>query len=487
MGYYDLVVNDIPLGLLSISRYVKDYNIIIVDQRIKGWEKKLEEALKLNPLAIGFTVTTGGQIGFALGVSKIVKEKYNKLPVIWGGIHPTLLPEETLKNPCIDIVVASQAEFIFPRLLRALEKNELHTVPGIFYKEEGLIRQNQITEDNIKLDNLEFLPYQLIQFENYTNHAHYKFGNVLSIETGRGCPHRCVYCYNSTVKRRQWQIMSPERIIEHIQHLKKYTGFDGINFVDDDFFINKERVFKLLQLLKKEKKKFYWGCETGIRDLLGLDKTFLKELEDSGLRWILLGAESGSEKILQKIGKKLKVNEITELNKRLKKYNFYPMYNFMNGYIWEDINDLKKSSLLILQLLKDNKKANIQTFHIVVPYPGTRYLEVCINEGLTKPKQLEEWIDYNPDDWIDYSPWLDKKQKDLLKTLYIASIYIDKKIYINVMERTILAILIKFFRLVYYPIAWLRFRFCSGAMAIENRIFYGFKKYSPVLNENKPK
>ena len=477
MGYYDLVVNDIPLGLLSVSRYVKDHKITVIDQRMEGWEKELKNALSLKPAAVGLTVTTGGQIHYALEVSRAIKKEHKDIPVVWGGVHPTMLPEETLENPAVDIVVSGQAEYTFPGLLKALEEKDLSGAHGVFYKEGGAIKSGPAADKELSLNDLSLLPYHLVDFNRYTQHANYMFGNVLSIETGRGCPYKCTYCYNSTKMRRRMQVLSAEKIMEHIRHLRRHVKFDGINFVDDTFFIKKDRVLRLVELLKKEKERFHWGCETGVRELLDMSGDQLKELEETGLKWILLGAESGSRKILDKIDKKLEIREVIELNKKLSGYKFYPMYNFMNGYIWEDRNDLKESCRLVLKLLKENRRANMQTFHIVVPYPGTGYLESCVNAGLKRPGRLENWKNYNPDDWIDTPPWLDKKRKLLLKALYIASIYIDRKVYINVMNNGLLVFFLRLFRALYYPIAYLRFRYCRASLALEVRIFYAFKRF----------
>jgi len=99
MGYYDLVVNDIPLGLLSISRYIKDHKITIIDQRMEGWEKELKDALSLKPSAVCFTVTTGGQIHYALEISRAIKKEHSGIPVVWAGSTPPCSPKRRSKIP----------------------------------------------------------------------------------------------------------------------------------------------------------------------------------------------------------------------------------------------------------------------------------------------------------------------------------------------------------------------------------------------------
>ncbi|HLD29948.1 MAG TPA: cobalamin-dependent protein, partial [bacterium] len=132
MGFYDLVVRNLPLGLLSIVRNLENVRAVIIDQRIPGWQKKLKTALEEKPLAVGLSVTTGLQIAYALEISRAVKRFDADIPVIWGGIHPTLLPEQTVARDCIDIVVKGEAEYTFPELLACLSGNGKESLFAVY-------------------------------------------------------------------------------------------------------------------------------------------------------------------------------------------------------------------------------------------------------------------------------------------------------------------------------------------------------------------
>jgi len=135
----------IPLGLLTIATPldIAGYKVKIIDQRVeKYWKKILLDELKKEPICVGISSMTGPQIKYALEVSKLVKQNSN-IPVVWGGVHPSLLPEQTLKNDFVDIVVQGEGEETFYELVRALkDKSTLNGIKGIWYKEDGKLKRN---------------------------------------------------------------------------------------------------------------------------------------------------------------------------------------------------------------------------------------------------------------------------------------------------------------------------------------------------------
>ncbi|MFH1678643.1 MAG: radical SAM protein [Candidatus Omnitrophota bacterium] len=476
-GYYDLVVRDLPLGLLAISRYIhRDYNVVIVDQRIKGWKKKLDRALTQRPVCFGVTSTTGKQIHYALEISKYVKGK-SDIPVVWGGVHPTLMPEETLQNPYVDIILEGEGEHRFASLVHALDKGlELSGIEGIWYKDSDGVVRGRKKEGYLGLDELPFIPYQILDLREYKGYSIQNYGIIFNIETGRGCPNNCSFCYHSVADKAPWRMMSAERIIEEVLNLKRYINFKGINLVDDNFCADKDRVDRFRELLLKEKLGIVWGSETGIRELKRFSEEELGALEKSGLRWLSIGIESGSQRIMDEIQKGVSLEDADIINRHLAKFNIFPQYNFMCGYIDESKEELKETMSFILKILKDNPRASIQTLNIIVPYPKTRYAGLASHNGMVMPHDLEGWECFNPDDWIDYCPWLDRKEKNLLKTLYVGSLFIDRKVYLNVPQKTFYGNSVRFVYNLFHKLSKARFRTCSAVVPLEAVLFDVFKR-----------
>ena len=476
-GYYDLLIREIPLGLLSISRYLhQKYKITIIDQRVSGWQQLLRSALKEKPLCLGITCTTGKQIDYALKACRLVRSESN-VPIVWGGIHPTLLPEQTLENPLVDIVVEGEGEVAFLKLIEALEEGKsLSDISGVWHKDGGCVMPGHSQGVLLDLDKLPPVPYKLIDLSFYTGFALQNFGSVFMLESSRGCPNRCTFCYNSTFDKSNWRIMSAEKIMENIKYLSSQARLDGINFVDDNFFASAPRTIRLIELMKKDRLNVKWACEASIEQLKKMDDTMLRDLEETGLSWMSIGIETGSEKIMGLIHKDLLIQEALEVNTRLKKFKIIPKYNFMCGFISETKQDLEKTTNLILSLLKNNPRAIIQTFNIAVPYPATKYYQACLEHGLSGPKSLAEWAVFDPDDWIDYCPWLAPKQKRLLKTLYVSSLFIDTKSSLHVSKRSFYYLFIRLIYALYHRIAKFRFSRQSSFFHLEVKLFAIFKR-----------
>ncbi len=478
MGLYDLVVRNIPVGLLALARELSGrYNVVIIDQRLEGWKEKLDRALHNKPICVGITCQTGSQIRYALDVSRSIKQISNA-PIIWGGVHPTLMPEQTLSNEYVDIVAAGEGEITMREAVDALhEGHSLSNIPGLFYKENGAVRSNVSRSGDYDLNAAPPVPYDCIDFRDYAGYAVQNFGkNTYYIETGRGCPYRCDYCYNSGMVNKIRRSLKAEGILNAILHLRRFTPLEGVTFIDDSFLFEKERVFTLTRLLKENKITLSWNCEANIRDINRMTDSELAELEASGLNWLALGVESGSQRILNNSGKSLKIDEIKEAAAKLAKYNFSTRYNFMSGYIGETEKDLKDTTLLIRDLLRHDARASIRGFTTVVPYPKTSFYSAAIKHGLREPQHLEDWESFSPADWGELIPWMNTREKRLRRLLYIASFFIDKKARINA-SMNMMGLMMRALSFLYRPVAFFRFSRHSLFMPVELWGFFLFKKW----------
>ena len=244
-GFYDKIVKSIPLGLLSISRYLdkEGYKIKIIDQRVDGnWQNNLKKELKKSPICFGTTSATGYPIYNALNASKFVKDN-SDIPVVWGGIHTTLLPKQTIANKNIDVVMKGEGELTFYNLVKDIEKNKsLENVKGICYKEGRKIIEN-VNASYLDLNELPLVPYHLIKFKDYSQ---FSYGRDISMETSRGCPMNCTFCYEPVVSNHKWRCMEPKKVIENIKYVVDKFKVNNIWFLDDNFFVDIKRANKIV-------------------------------------------------------------------------------------------------------------------------------------------------------------------------------------------------------------------------------------------------
>jgi anaerobic magnesium-protoporphyrin IX monomethyl ester cyclase len=465
--FCDIVNRELPLGLLTIASMIeKEYEVVIIDQRIDGWCDKLLKTIKKGPLCAGITVVTGKQIHYALQISKIIRDNSNT-KIVWGGIHPTLSPIQTLENKYVDVVVEGEGEIVFKEIINRIELNKsLEGINGVWFKKNGKITGEHLSKTSIDLNLIPQLPYYLVDLQNYQSKSNKN--DIFRIEAGRGCVHRCVFCYHTGMPYNGHRMVSAEKIIEKIIHIKKYAKIDKVRLIDDTFFLEKERVLEFIRLLKLNKINIKWEAEANLNDIKKLNDEEITELQGSGLRQIQIGVDSGSEKILRFLNKSLDLNCLKKENKRLNKYNIQIKYNFLVGYIGEDIEDLKCTTKLIDDLEKENVKASTQVINIVLPFPNTKYYELAVKNGYEAPRHLEEWV------YLDHNmlhmkmlPWFSKEKLGIYDMLKLTSFVVG-----NNTDSNLIKLLFK----LYYPIAKYRFKHLFYRFTVEVKIFSTIKK-----------
>ncbi len=413
---------DLPLSLLAVSNLVsRDYNVKIIDQRVDPhWEESLKQELKSQPLCVGVTAMTSPQIHFALEAAKIVKEENgDSTRLVWGGVHATLLPEQTVQHPLVDIVVVGEGELSFRNLLRALEKKQnLANVRGITFKHGDKVIKTE-AEDFVDIENLPELPYHLVGVEKYIGSQGRFLGETtrsLIFISSRGCPWQCTYCCNPRLSRRRWRSMSAKKTYEQLADLVGRFDLDAVTFHDEEFLINGARAEKIAALIDG---KFRWWIQ-GRMD--GLRRVNLSKMEKGGLCAVQPGIESGSERILKLIKKGETVADMIEANRRLAQTSIEPLYNLMMGFPTETYDELMQSVDLAIQLLDDNPKAQISGFYVLVPYPGTEIFDFAMEHGFNPPDSLEKWTVFHRQHLA--TPWI-QDRLNLLETIMFTSKLID--------------------------------------------------------------
>lgn len=470
-GKYDAFVKDLPLGVLCAGRsaFAAGYDLEILDQRVDpAWEKRLITVLRnKHPLLVGLSVMTGKPIHYALEISRLVK-KYSDAPVVWGGIHPTILSDSTLKNECIDFLIRGQGELPLLALAKALENDNgpLHEVPALSYKTNGQMVHNPAGRAP-EFDELPDIPYALVDVNKYLRfEANEK---VFSIITSLGCPHQCAFCYSSSYSGRLWK---PEKVEHTIARMEDIIGKykpDYLSVIDNDFFVDLRRAKALFEALEKKK----WPIKIGFRgaridELYRMDDEFLGLMQRVGVRHLHIGAESGSQQILNLMLKKVSTDQIFEVNRKLSKFpGLLPTYNFFSGVPTETIEDIQASIEMIFRLLKENPHCQISGFNQFTPYPGTELFRLSVQHGLKPPEDLEGWINYDESDCAKNNPWIDNKRKRLLDTLYFTGFFIDHKFQMHFTGNSLRNRLFRYIAIAYRPVAKLRFKNSITAMPVE--------------------
>jgi len=357
---YDVVIYNADfknnLELISdreITARYDEYLRILKNINHPLWKEIQRVISYQSPDIVGISVTTA-KYGSALNISHLVKIFDPKIPVVWGGVHPTILPEETIKNKDVDIVVRGEGEYTFLDLIENIDN--LNDVLGITYKENDKIIHNP---NRPLIQNLDELPFParhlLLEKENYPPEA---FGNIFA---SRGCPYNCIFCASHKVWTRKVRYRSPENVVDEIKYIQKTFKTHHFRFEDDSFTINKKWVYEICNLLIKEKLNIQWTTETRA-DIVTDD--LIKKMKLAGCKNITIGVESGNEKILKKIKKGITIEQIKNANKILKQNGVGLSAFFMIGFPWETKREINNTISLMKEL-----DPSIAVFSVATPYP----------------------------------------------------------------------------------------------------------------------
>ena len=365
-------------GLSQASEMTANYgNYLQILENINHplWKEVETVITQQSPDIVGISATTA-QYGSALNVSKLVKNFNPDIPVVWGGVHPTILPDEVINNGHVDIVVRGEGEYTFLDLIQNLER--LDRVQGITYMQNGKVTHNP---NRPLINNLDELPFParhlILGKEDYLPHA---FGNIFAT---RGCPYNCIFCASSKIWTKRVRYRSPENVVNEIKQIKKNFKTHHFCFEDDSFTLNKEFVKAVCELLINEKLDIKWSAETRA-DLVSDD--LIRMMKSAGCEAITIGVESGDEETLKKIKKGITIEQI-KLSKKILKENRIRFFGafFMVGFPWEGEKEINKTILLMKEL--DPYTA---FFSIATPYAGTELYDICRAEGL-----LPENVDWS--------------------------------------------------------------------------------------------
>lgn len=400
----------LPLGLMALSSCLKQagYTVKIVDA---GKEENAEdEALKHSKDAIffGITTKTGSSIHRALSMAKKVKESAN-IPIVWGGPHVSLLADQTIRNPYVDIVCRGQGEETVVELAGAIKnKLPLSGIKGITFKEGDKVVS---TPDRPMADINKFpmLDYDAVDVKKYIDDT----GGVQYL-TSRGCPHRCKFCSIKSFYGHAYLKYSPERVASEVEHLVKRFGEKHMGFMDDNFFVDKRRVVEICRLLKERNLDIKWNTMCRCDYFARFDNEFLKTIKDAGCNSIIFGGESGSPDILKAIAKDITTQDILESGKKCKEFGIHAWFSFVAGFPHETVEDLYKTIDVMDELCKIDPSVELQLFSFV-PLPETELLEESVRLGLKRPETLEDWGEFRFQEHIN--PWLSEKHKRMIKTL----------------------------------------------------------------------
>ncbi len=268
-----------------------------------------------------------------------------------------------------------------------MDPTELRKVAGIVFRDKhGNI---VATREGPLIYNLDELPWparHLLPMDKYTLFG--KKIRVAHIMASRGCPYGCIYCTTSYYWGRRIRYRSPKNVAEEIEFLVDKYKVEHIVFTDDELTANRRFVYGLIEEMKKRGLDIGFACGARINHM---DKDFMKFLYNNGCVALYFGVESGTQRILDKIGKMISLDQVRRVFRWKREIGGFATASFILGFPWETINDMKRTVDFAIDIDPDYAQ-----FTVLTPYPGTPLFDYAMRYGLIEDWNWEHYTTLTP-------------------------------------------------------------------------------------------
>ena len=402
-----------PLALVAVGSYLDPakYDVRIIDGRLENDPVGAVLGELDHALCLGVTVLTGAPIRDALHISRAAKSRRPDLPVVWGGWHPSLFPEETLEESSVDIAVTGQGEDTFAAIVERLAEGErsMDGVLGCAWKDRGAASHLNPPRPLKDINAFPAASYDLIDVERYFR---LKRDRQLDYISSQGCNFRCTFCADPYVYQRAWKALAPERMGEELEVLWKRYRFRDVGMQDETFFTHKRRVEAIADEFIARKLGFTWTATMRADQGFRLDDALLAKCKRAGLRRVKIGVESGSQAMLDWMKKDITVAQVFDSAEKCLRHGIGVIFNIIVGFPGEPPESVAESLGVAKKLRAMSPDFEVAIFYYK-PYPGNPIADTLVQEGYRFPRTLDAWAEF---DYVGSSgPWVTKEKHDLIE------------------------------------------------------------------------
>lgn len=397
-GNYGSIVNEIPLGLLSLSAYVKenapvqtkliDFNIVINKLDNFSWDTfaalfheilSSKEVTEFAPTIIGISALFTPSYQSLLDIASCSKALYPQSLVIAGGGVPTNMYRDIFNDsPNFDALCYGEGELPLLGLLQSDNRKKYLDENTSWITKEKAVNSTTLSLDLIEdLDSIPFLDFDLLLVDDYMSNsinalfplAQKQLRNI-GYMTSRGCVHRCCFCSSHTVHGRKMRYHSVQRVKNELEHLKVTYGAGNIIFFDDHFMARKQRVLEIIEIMKSLQLSAFFPNSLA---LYALDRNILEALKGIGVNNLVLSVESGSGRVLKEImHKPLNPAIVEQVVKDCRELGIATDLSILIGLPGETKQDIEDARVFLRSLTPNWFRISIAT-----PLAGSEMLEVC--------------------------------------------------------------------------------------------------------------
>ena len=392
-----------PFWLAAIAAYLRNngFAVAVIDAAAENYtpEETGRKTAELKPnlaavIVYGTQPSASTQNMTAAGkICRSLKEN-TAAKVALAGLHPSALPERTLKEEQVDFVVDGEGPLTFKALLESLRKPQpdYSAVPGFWYFDAGAVRSNP--RPPLAKNPDEILPlaaWDLLPMDRYRAHNWHCFDDLelrspyAAVYTSLGCPYNCLFCcINAPFGKPGIRYRSPELVVEEITLLSRRYRVRNIKFIDELFVLDERHYLTIVDLLLRQ------GLDLNIWAYARVDTVKpenLRKMKQAGINWLALGIESANPAVRDGAIKRMKNRDIGAVVRAIQDSGIRVIGNFIFGLPEDDLATMQETLDLALEL-----NCEFVNFYCAMAYPGSRLYELAVRENWKLPK---EWHDFS--------------------------------------------------------------------------------------------
>jgi len=391
-----------PYTLCLLRAVIKDQaEVIVFDPNFKNLSEKetISFLKKAKPDLVGVSSISTEYFNVTQHTIALIRKYLPETVIVLGGLIPTVMIEEAMKDKNVDYWIIGEGEQSFPLLIEKLRKGSKNfsDVSGLAYWQDDTAIINKM-EFISNLDEVPFPDYSDVVGATLKDYGNIKFKyapgllarnypSAMTI-TSRGCPYKCIFCAGKTVSGEKVRFRSAGNVLEEINDLYK-QGIREVIFLDDHFLANRSRAIKIMNGILENYKDMTWKCVNVTAWLL--DEEILKLMYESGCNQITVSIESGNQYVLTKIIKKpINLDKIPNKLDLAKSIGFEIIANFVIGFpgeTWEQIRETFRYA--------ERLNVDIVNFHIATPLPQTELMNICLKNKLLPDDYLRNISEYS--------------------------------------------------------------------------------------------
>ncbi|NQV33603.1 MAG: cobalamin B12-binding domain-containing protein [Phycisphaeraceae bacterium] len=444
LSEFQLTAIEPPLWGAILAAYLesKGYSVILLDAEAENWgyQEAAEQVASIDPILACVVVSGSNPSASTMNMTgagqiiTLIKEQNGEIQTLLAGLHPSALPERTVREEAADFVCQGEGFYTIPSLIDALKSRvKDYSIPGLWYQRGGEVISNPRPPILENLDEVPQPAWQKLPMEKYRAHNWHCFDDIQHrqpygvLYTSLGCPFKCSFCcINALFGKNTIRYRSTDSVVREIDFLVNEYGIRHIKIIDEMFAMNERRVIELCDRIIERKYNLNMWAYARVNTVT---EKMLVRMKQAGINWLAYGFESGSKRVIESVTKGYDVSSVERIVKLSYDLGFYICANYIFGLPEDDYDSMNETLELMFRI--NAEWANIYS---AMAYPGSHLYRDALAQELPLPEQWHGFSQYSYEALPLPSKYLTGGQILAFRD-YAFDAYYSNPRYLNMMEK----------------------------------------------------